>query len=116
MAQVVIKINGRSYPLACDDGEEDHLRGLAAYLDKHVAMLAHDVGQVGDDRLMLMTALMVADELSDARGQVRALKDDVAALERARDDATAQSAQAETRVADILDTAAARLEDIAARL
>ncbi|WP_422004159.1 cell division protein ZapA [Pyruvatibacter mobilis] len=54
MPQVTVKINGRSYTLACDDGEEEHLEGLAAYLDKHVTTLAQGVGQVGDQRLMLM--------------------------------------------------------------
>ncbi len=57
-------MNGRSYQLACDDGEEGHLLNLAAYFDGRVSELAGSVGQVGEARLMLMAGLMIADDLS----------------------------------------------------
>ena len=58
MGQVNVSINDRSYSVACGDGEEDHLRELARYLDGHVGDLAKSVGQVGDTRLLLLAGLL----------------------------------------------------------
>ena len=70
MAQVDIVINGREYRIACEDGQEAHLKSLAGYIDDKIGELVGAVGQVGDTRLMVMASLLVADELSDT---VRAL-------------------------------------------
>jgi cell division protein ZapA len=66
MAQVTIEINARSYSVGCDDGEEEHLQALARYVDTKVRELAQKVGPVGETRLFMLAALMLADELSDA--------------------------------------------------
>ena len=66
MPQVDVNINGRRYQIACDEGQEDHLSQLAEYVDKRVQELVGAVGQVGDARLLVMTSLLVADELSEA--------------------------------------------------
>ena len=116
MAQVTVKINGRAYTLSCDDGEEEHLKGLAAYFDKHVMDLAQSVGQVGDQRLMLMAGLLVADELSEALGDIEALRQDVDAAKDDRAGAASKNRQEEDALADMLDAAARRLENIAGRL
>lgn len=68
MGQVQIRINGRSYEIACDDGEEDHVAELGRFIDKRVGDLAQRLGQVGDSRLLVMAALVIADELSEAYG------------------------------------------------
>ncbi len=67
MAQVEIRINGRDYNVTCDDGQENHLQQLAAYFDRHVTQLSGDLGQIGDSRLMLLSALTVCDELFEAK-------------------------------------------------
>ncbi len=67
MAQVAITLNDRTYRLVCDDGEEDRLVELAGYVKAKVEQLRAELGHVGDERLMLMAALMIADELFDAR-------------------------------------------------
>ena len=59
-------VNGRAYTIACDEGEEDHLRGLAAHVDVKAREVLSSVGQVGDARLLLMAALLIADERHDA--------------------------------------------------
>jgi len=63
MTQVDISINGRSYAIACDDGQEAHVARLARYLDQKVSTLAKSVGQVGDARLLVMASLQIVDEL-----------------------------------------------------
>ena len=65
MAQVDVAINGKSYKIACDDGQEDHLLKLASNVDQRVQQLAASVGQVGDARLLVMACLLISDELSE---------------------------------------------------
>ena len=70
MAQVTVVINNRKYDIACDDGQEKHLTNLAQYVDGKVSDLVASVGQVGDARLLVMTSLLVADELSDVYSEL----------------------------------------------
>jgi cell division protein ZapA len=73
VAQVTLKINDRSYEMTCDDGQEDHLRKLAAHVDDRMRQLAGSVGQVGEARLLIMASLLIADELYDAYRQIHEL-------------------------------------------
>ena len=98
MAQVSVPVNGRSYAITCDDGQETRIRRLAQYVDAKVAEFVGSVGQVGEARLLLLAALVIADELSDAND----------ALERDRK-------RAET-VTNGRDETAKKVEAIAARL
>ena len=66
MPLVNVMVNGRAYTIACDEGEEDHLRDLAATVDAKAREVLSSVGQVGDTRLLLMAALLMADEHSAA--------------------------------------------------
>jgi len=66
MGQVSVTLNDRTYRLVCDDGEEDRLAELAGYVKSKVERLRSEIGHVGDERLMLMAALMITDELWDA--------------------------------------------------
>jgi cell division protein ZapA len=67
MGQVTVTLNRRTYRLACGDGDEARLQDLSAYVKAKVETLAARFGQVGDDRLLLMAALLITDELFDAR-------------------------------------------------
>ncbi len=65
MAQVTVNVNGRDYELGCADGEEDQLRALAGALDQRMATLIGEVGQVGDNRLLMMLSLLLLDEMNE---------------------------------------------------
>jgi cell division protein ZapA len=67
MAQVSVTINGRSYPVACNDGEEQRISELARYIDEKVRNFAQELGQIGETRLLVLAALMLADELAEAQ-------------------------------------------------
>lgn len=67
MGQVTVTVNGRTYRLRCGDGEEPRLIELATHISNRIDGLAAEFGQVGDERLLLMAALLVADELWDMR-------------------------------------------------
>jgi cell division protein ZapA len=66
MGQVVVKVNGRDFALSCPDGQEPRIRRLAQYVDAKVGEFIQALGQVGEARLLLLAALVIADELSDA--------------------------------------------------
>jgi cell division protein ZapA len=70
MGQISVTLNGRTYRLRCGEGEEERLLELANHVSARVDGLAAEFGQVGDDRLLLMAALLITDELWDAREQL----------------------------------------------
>lgn len=110
MGQVSVTLNGRTYRLECSEGEEPHLIELAEYLGTHVDTMRRKFGQVGDDRLILMASLVVADELWELRRQMEEMK---TTLAEARRDKSAADETAKTLQADVaarLGAAAERLE------
>ena len=69
MAQVDVSVNGQSYRIACEDGQEDRLVDLAALVNEKVLDLVDQIGQVGSNRLLVMAALIIADELVDLKNE-----------------------------------------------
>ncbi len=67
MAQVAVAINGRSYSVACGDGEEQRIEQLASYVDNKIGSLKGALGNLGDQRLLVLASLVIADELWEAR-------------------------------------------------
>ena len=66
MANINVKINSRTYQVACNDGEEKHLLELADLVEKRVQQLVSSVGQIGEARLLVMAGLLLSDELTEA--------------------------------------------------
>jgi cell division protein ZapA len=106
MSQINVEVNGRPYAVGCEDGQEAHLMELAKMFDHQVRQVGQDMGQLGDTRLFLMGALLLADELSDARGRLGSLQAEVARLQ-------ADRTRVETRAVAALDSAAKRIEKLA---
>lgn len=115
MAVVNVMINTRAYTIACDDGEEDHLRDLASHVDGRVKELLSSVGQVGDSRLLLMAALLITDDMLDAQHKLAAHKEHVGELNGAHDELSERLEQSEIVAAEVLEKAAQRMEDMAAK-
>lgn len=74
MAQVKVIVNGRSFRMGCRDGEEGRIRDLAAEIDGHVQQIKGGSKAIQDERLFLMAALMMADQLWDAREEIQRLQ------------------------------------------
>jgi cell division protein ZapA len=116
MAHVTVTIGGRSYRLACNEGEEPHLEGLARQIDEKIAEIRESVGEIGDQRLVVMAALTIADELFEARRIVGELerkageRDDIHGAIRREADEWAGA------LADALGDASRRIEDVASSL
>lgn len=100
MSQVALVINGRSYRVACDEGQEERVRELGHLVDETVIDLAGRVGQVGEMQLLVMAALLLADQAEESR----------------RRGPDADDGDAEDAAAAVLEACASRLEGIAARL
>jgi cell division protein ZapA len=113
LANVVVTVAGRPYTMQCPDGEEDHLRQLAALLDDEITRIKQSVGAIGDIRLLVMSGLMVADRLSEATRKIEQLEDQIKSLRETRNIAQMQTKDIEERVAERLDSATRRLEVIA---
>ena len=116
MAQVTVQIGGRDYKMACGEGEEMHLLSLARMVDERHAQLRKQFGEVGDNRLSIMTAIMMADELNEAKGRARTLESELSAVNLAGNDAAKQFDARHADVADQLTAAAERLERMAEEL
>ncbi len=107
MAQLTIDINGRPYTVGCEDGQEARLLEIAKLFDTYVRQVGQDVGQLGETRLFLMGALMLADELSDLKLRFAGMQAELASV-------AADQAALEQRAVQALEAAAAKIEGLAA--
>ena len=99
MSQVSVTIDGRKYRLACNEGEEARLKSLAGLIDEKIGEMRKTFGEIGDQRLVIMAALTLADSLTEAR--------DEAATQRKRSDDAEQRVRA---MASTIDALGSRIE------
>jgi len=116
MGQVNATIAGRQFRLACEDGQEDHLLALAKDIDRRVIDLRRKFGEIGDTRLTVMAALMLADEIAEMRQQMRGLEDEIATLNEAREVSAERARAASDAVVGAFNSAAERIEGITRKL
>ena len=116
MAQVNATIAGRQFRLACEDGQEDHLLSLAKDIDTRIIDLRRKFGEIGDTRLTVMAALMVADDLTEANRRLRRLEEEIAALQDARVVSSDRAKAASDEVVGAFNSAAERIEGITKKL
>lgn len=110
MSSVNITINGKQYRVACEPGQEQRLTQLAEDFDERIASMRSRFGEVGDARLTVMAAMMIGDELVDARARIAKLEADVNALTAARTGASDRLSRTEAAVVSALEGAAEKIE------
>lgn len=115
-SQVSVTINNRQYRMACDEGQEQHLQNLAADLDQRINRLRGSFGEIGDMRLTVMAALLMADELSEAGARLRRSDDEIAALRDAGRNAAERTQKTHEAIAAAFNSAAERIERVARSL
>ena len=76
MANVNIKFNNKDYLLSCDDGQEENLKELANHLDTKYQDLKKNLGNIGENKLLLITAIKIVDEYFDLFKKVKSTKND----------------------------------------
>lgn len=116
MAQVTVNIDGKAFRMACEDGQEPHLEGLASHLDGRIKMMRQSFGEIGDLRLTVMAALMICDELAEEKKKAeageRAIASERSALQHARSSVSGRDAE----IAAAIDSVAMRVDRIARAL
>ncbi|MGO9135497.1 MAG: cell division protein ZapA [Methylovirgula sp.] len=111
--QVSVTIAGHAYRMACAEGEQARLQGLARQIDERIEMLRRNFGEIGDQRLIIMAAITVADDLAEARSQINALEAQITHMQsNSQGQSSAQDEWAD-RLAHSLDETAARIERVA---
>ena len=110
MSHINVTINGRQYRMACEEGQEARLLKLAEDLETRIGSLRGKFGEIGDQRLEVMAALTVADELMDSTHRIRSLEEELDALRKVRVTAANRARATQVAVADALNSAADRIE------
>ena len=77
MANVSIKFNGKEFLLSCDDGQEEHLEELLIQINRKFNELKNDLGNLGENKLLLITAVKVMDEYHETKKKVEQKKDEL---------------------------------------
>ena len=76
MANINIKFNNKDYLLSCEDGQEENLKELAGYLDSKYSELKKNLGNIGESKLLLITAIKMVDEYFDLNKKVNSKKNE----------------------------------------
>lgn len=116
MPEVNVEINGRKYRMACEEGQQKHLIGLAERFNGQVEQLKGAVGEIGDNRLTVMAGIAVVDELAEAERRIKALEEEVLVLTRAGQEVAAELETLEDKFATRLNEAARVIEGVAGAL
>lgn len=116
MPQVVVTINTRTYAVACGRRGRAPAVPRRRLVDERVTSLAREVGQVGDARLMLMAALLMADDLEQAEAKARDAAEAIDGARRAQLEVEDRVSQVELKSAAYVERLAQRVEAMAARL
>jgi cell division protein ZapA len=93
MAQVTIRINGFTYPVSCEDGQEQHLTDMAAEVDRRITSIKSLGNQTGESRLLVLAALLLADELHDTKTALTAAESATPAAAKPEADGTERRAR-----------------------
>jgi len=112
MPEVNVDINGRKYRMACEEGQEQHLLGLAQRFNQHIDQFKGTFGEIGDNRLTVLAGIAVLDELGEAERRIAELQQDVAHLTQAGQALTLEAEELEQRFAKRLNEAARKIEAI----
>ena len=110
MGQVNLTINSRPFAVTCDDGQEGRIRRLGQYVDAKVMEFVGNIGQVGEARLLLLAALVIADELADANEALQLERSGARAAETEAKAAAGAAASSVNSLAQRVETIAARVE------
>ena len=116
MPQVTVSIDGKTYRMACDDGQEEHLIELAGRFDRYVTHLKGAFGEIGDQRLTVMAGIMVMDEFVELQKRVKGMETEIATLRKTRDDALTKADKNDAALTGALSNLAERMENLAGRL
>jgi cell division protein ZapA len=115
LAQVTVKINGYTYAVGCENGQEEHLLAMAAQVENRIDSIKALGGNSGEARLLVLASLLMADELHDLRVELEVLRT-AAVRPPKRESKPAEPTARESELTRQLTRLATRAEQIAAGL
>ena len=122
MATIPVRINGKDYQIACDDGQEEHLRALSFDLDERITQLAYQMGgNPGEVMSLVLAGLMMSDEAIENKKEIEQLSGEVRQLTKTLSQARptvngAKLVEMENAIAETLNEVAGRIERMSAGL
>lgn len=124
MGNVTIAVNGRNYAISCDDGQERRVMELGHFIDKRLRELARGAGAVSEQHLMVLTSLLMADELFETKTQLEELEEQVTApaggaVQRPANDGGLSAEELEEReahMAEMISALARKIETVSSQL
>jgi len=116
MASVNVMINGKTYRMACEEGQEPHLLALAERLDSYVGQLKGSFGEIGDQRLTVMAGVMVTDELVELEKKTAKLEAEIVALKDQSQNTVQEMSSSEQDASKKISELADRLSELAGKL
>lgn len=121
MAEITLKINQRGYSMSCDEGQEERLSNLAQYVDSRLRDIAAAGAATNDSHLLVLTSLVLADEVFDMREELTDLREKVALIDstkaiREEGSGVSKSSEEEAMIIEAIDYLASRIEHISGRL
>lgn len=116
MGQVTISVNGRTYRMSCEDGSEQRVSELAAFIEGIVQEIKGGLRQVPEDRLFLMAALIIADQLSEVREELHRTLVQICNLRSFQATDSNASFIPSRDIARVVDASSARLQALEQRL
>ncbi|BCJ89869.1 cell division protein ZapA [Terrihabitans soli] len=116
MAEVTVTIAGRNYRMACDDGQESHLQRLGDLVDQKINDMRASFGEIGDMRLTVMAAIVIADELAESRSRLSGVEEKLSRLQSGDKELIAASEHETAEAVELIEHLAERLEILGADL
>lgn len=116
MAQVTVTIADKAYRIACEDGQEDHLRRLAGEVDAKIGEMRKGFGEIGDSRLTVMAAITFLDEREELRSRIATLEAELGRLRESNTAVEASLGATEAELASAIEEAAERINAVAREL
>lgn len=114
MAEITLRINGRGYSMTCDDGQEQRLIDLSNFVNSRLNDIAAAGAATSEAHLLVLTALVMADEVFDLRNEVLQMQEEIKFLQA--QPAVPASREDETLIAQAIDHLANRIEAISSRI
>lgn len=116
MSSVNVTINGKNYRMACEEGQEDHLRSLAEKLDSYVGQLKGSFGEIGDQRLTVMAGILVTDELTELKKRFEKMERELSKLSAKDEAKDEERLSSEVEISDRIAEFTKRIETLAEML
>ena len=116
MPEITVNINDQNYAIVCDPGEENHLKQLSSKIDSKVRELTGRFGKIGETRLMVMAALLIADEVQDLNSNLEKGIQKIEELETLLKSKDQELVNNETANKDFVNESNSKLNDLLTKL